>query len=311
MITGELKSKIDRVWDAFWSGGISNPLEVIEQITYLLFIRRLDDIQTLAEKKARISKSDVENPVFLPGQAHLRWSEFKNTSPEVMHKTIAEDVFPFLRRMGDGTTYSEHMKDARFTIPTPALLSKVVDMLDGIPMAHRDTNGDLYEYLLSKIASAGVNGQFRTPRHIIELMVQMTAPKPTDEICDPACGTAGFLVAASEYVRAAHAEALLDSAQRKHFHASMFHGYDFDSTMLRIGSMNMLLHGIEAPDKRESIGKPRAGTLKLSAQQEGDHIVIIVADDGGGIDMARDGPHHGGVEPQHRPVDAGQGQHLV
>jgi len=142
------------------------------------------------------------------------------------------------------------MKDARFTIPTPALLSKVVDMLDDIPMEQRDTNGDLYEYLLSKIASAGVNGQFRTPRHIIALMVAMTAPTPTDEICDPACGTAGFLVAASEYVRKKHPTALTDAAERKHFHNSMFHGYDFDSTMLRIGSMNMLLHGIEAPDIR-------------------------------------------------------------
>ena len=261
VITGELKSKIDRVWDAFWSGGISNPLEVIEQITYLLFIRRLDDIQTLAEKKARITKTEVDSRVFLPGQAHLRWSQFKNASPEVMHKTIADEVFPFLRGLGDGSTYSEHMKDARFTIPTPALLSKVVDMLDDIPMADRDTNGDLYEYLLSKIAAAGVNGQFRTPRHVIELMVKMTAPRPSDEICDPACGTGGFLVAASEYVRDTHANALLDAAQRKHFHACMFHGYDFDSTMLRIGSMNMLLHGIESPDirYRDSLSEGAAG----------------------------------------------------
>lgn len=255
MITGELKSKIDRVWDAFWSGGISNPLEVIEQITYLLFIRRLDDLQTLAEKKARVTGGAIEAPVFLAGQEHRRWSRFKNSSPDVMHKTVAEEVFPFLRDLGtqiggDGSTYSEHMKDARFTIPTPALLSKVVDMLDDIPMADRDTNGDLYEYLLSKIASAGVNGQFRTPRHIIKLMVDMVAPQPSDEICDPACGTAGFLVAASEYVRETHADALLDTTQRTHFHRSMFHGYDFDSTMLRIGSMNMLLHGIESPDIR-------------------------------------------------------------
>ena len=186
VITGDLKSKINAVWEAFWSGGISNPLEVIEQITYLLFIRRLDDLQTLAEKKARVTGSPVENPVFLPGQSDLRWGHFKNTSPEVMFQILATDVFPFLREMGDGTTYSDHMKDARFTIPTPALLSKVVDMLDGIPMVDRDTNGDLYEYLLSKIASAGVNGQFRTPRHIIDLMVNMTAPAPSDEICDPA-----------------------------------------------------------------------------------------------------------------------------
>lgn len=250
VITGDLKSKIDRVWDAFWSGGISNPLEVIEQITYLLFIRRLDDLQTLAEKRAHVTGDPVENVVFLPEQSALRWSHFKNTSPETMFTIVGNEVFPFLRGMGDGTTYSEHMKDARFTIPTPALLSKVVDMLDGIPMQDRDTNGDLYEYLLSKIASAGVNGQFRTPRHIIDLMVRMTAPAPGDEICDPACGTAGFLVAASEYVRDTHREALHDESQRRHFHQSMFHGYDFDSTMLRIGSMNMLMHGIESPDIR-------------------------------------------------------------
>lgn len=252
VITGELKSKIDRVWDSFWSGGISNPLEVIEQITYLLFIRRLDDLQTLEENKARVATGGVvENPVFLPGQEHLRWKRFKDDEAAAMYKLVAEEVFPFLRTLGgDGSTYSEHMKDARFTVPTPALLSKVVDMLNDIPMADRDTNGDLYEYLLSKIANAGVNGQFRTPRHIIKLMVNMMAPKPTDEICDPACGTAGFLVAASEYVREKHPSTLADAAQRKHFHQSMFHGYDFDSTMLRIGSMNMLMHGVESPDIR-------------------------------------------------------------
>ncbi|MBB3038220.1 type I restriction-modification system subunit M [Hoyosella altamirensis] len=262
MITGELKSKIDRVWDSFWSGGISNPLEVIEQITYLLFIRRLDDLQTTAEKKARFTRSAVEDPIFLPAQAHLRWSNFKNEAPEVMFKIVADEVLPFLRGLGGGgSTYSEHMRDARFTVPTPALLSKVVDMLDGIPMEDRDTNGDLYEYLLSKIASAGVNGQFRTPRHIINLMVDMTAPKPTDEICDPACGTGGFLVTASEYIRAKHPSALTDATQRQHFHRSMFHGYDFDSTMLRIGSMNMLLHGIESPDirYRDSLSEGAAG----------------------------------------------------
>jgi len=254
VITGELKGKIDRVWDAFWSGGISNPLEVIEQITYLLFIRRLDELQTVAEKKALLT-GRIENPVYLPGQYDLRWSRFANLAPDVMYATVSDDVFPFLRQLGDQygggrSTYGEHMKDARFTIPTAALLSRVVDMLDDIPMEKRDTNGDLYEYLLSKIASAGVNGQFRTPRHIIQLMVDLMAPQPGDEICDPACGTAGFLVAASEYIREHHPSALTDATQRAHFHKSMFHGYDFDSTMLRIGSMNMLLHGIEAPDIR-------------------------------------------------------------
>ena len=163
--------------------------EVIEQITYLLFLRRLDDLQTLAERKASRTGGVIDNPVYLPGQRHLRWSELKNNEPAVMHRVMGEEVFPFLRSMGDGTTYSEHMKDARFTIPTPALLSKVVDMLDGIPMVDRDTNGDLYEYLLSKLASSGVNGQFRTPRHIIDLMVRMTAPTPADAAAS-ASGTA-------------------------------------------------------------------------------------------------------------------------
>jgi type I restriction enzyme M protein len=255
VITGALKNKIDRIWDAFWSGGISNPLEVIEQITYLLFLRRLDDLQTLKEHKARRTREPLENPIFLRQDEHLRWSRFKNDDPDVMYKVVAEEVFPFLRNLGralggDNSTYSDHMKDARFTIPTPALLAKVVDMLGDIPMEDRDTNGDLYEYLLSKIASAGMNGQFRTPRHIIKLMVAIMEPQPGDEICDPACGTAGFLVAAAEYIRERHVTALYQESQRKHFHRSMFHGYDFDSTMLRIGSMNMLLHGIESPDIR-------------------------------------------------------------
>lgn len=251
MITGELKSKVDRVWDAFWSGGISNPLEVIEQITFLLFIRRLDELTTLAEKKARRTGKAAEGIAFSPEEQDLRWSVFKNDEPALMFKTVGEKVFSFLRTLGgDASTYGEHMKDARFTIPTPQLLSRVVDLLDDIPMAERDTNGDLYEYMLSKIASAGQNGQFRTPRHIIKLMVDMVAPQPTDEICDPACGTAGFLVAAAEHLRGNHPDVLTDAAQRQHFHRSMFHGYDFDSTMLRIGSMNMLLHGVEAPDVR-------------------------------------------------------------
>ena len=261
MITGELKSKVDRVWDAFWSGGISNPLEVIEQITYLLFIRRLDDLNTLAEKKAQRT-GKAEGIIFGPDQQGLRWSVFKNDEPALMFKTLSTEVFPFLQNLGaDGSSYGEHMKDARFTIPTAQLLSRVVDMLDDIPMADRDTTGDLYEFLLAKIASAGVNGQFRTPRHIIKLMVDMVAPQTSDEICDPACGTAGFLVAAAEYVRDTHPHALTDAAQRHHYHHSMFHGYDFDATMLRIGSMNMLMHGVEAPDilDRDSLSEVSSG----------------------------------------------------
>ena len=258
LITGELKSKIDRIWDAFWSGGISNPLEVIEQITYLLFIKRLDDLHTLEENKANRLGKPMQRRIFPEGHDDkwrkyddLRWSNFKQSAPGEMFETVGERVFPFLRTLGgDGSTYSHHMKDARFTIPNAALLSRVVDMLDAIPMDDRDTKGDLYEYMLGKIATAGHNGQFRTPRHIIQLMVEMTAPTPSDEICDPACGTAGFLVEAGEYVRRTHPNALVDAAQRKHFHESMFHGFDFDSTMLRIGSMNMLLHGVESPDIR-------------------------------------------------------------
>ena len=277
MITGDVKSRIDRVWDSFWSGGISNPLEVIEQITYLLFLRRLDDLQKRAESQARYAGSGViEDPKFLPGQDHLRWSRFKTKDPETMFTIVSTEVFPFLRQYGeqvggDDSTYSDHMKDARFTIPNAALLSKVVDMLDHIPLDDRDTNGDLYEYLLSKIATSGMNGQFRTPRHIIQLMVDLTAPHPADEICDPACGTAGFLVAASEYVRAQHPSALTDATQRQHFHRSMFHGYDFDSTMLRIGSMNMLLHGIEAPDIRYR------DSLSEGASDDADKYTLILA----------------------------------
>ena len=257
-----MKSKVDAVWNAFWSGGISNPLEVIEQITYLLFIRRLDELQTTKERRARVEGGVVKDPIFGPGESNLRWKNLKDADAAEAHKTMAQQVFPFLQKLGgEGSTYSGHMKDARYTIPTPALLSKVVDLIAVIPMDKRDTNGDLYEYLLSKIASAGTNGQFRTPRHIIELMVDMMAPTPTDEICDPACGTAGFLVAASEYIREHHPAALTNAQQRTHFHNSMFHGYDFDSTMLRIGSMNMLMHGVEAPDisYRDSLSEGASG----------------------------------------------------
>ncbi len=269
MITGELKSQIDRIWDSFWSGGISNPLEVMEQLTYLLFIKRLDELQTLAENKARRLNEPVENPVFPDGvddkgrqYADYRWSRFKNLAPAEMYEVVAEHVFPHLRTLGgEGSTYATHMEDARFTIPTPALLQKAVDGLDAVPMTDRDTKGDVYEYMLAKIATAGQNGQFRTTRHIIELMVEMTAPVPGDAICDPAAGTAGFLVAASEYLRDRHPEVLRDPKLAEHFHHGTFHGYDFDSTMLRIGSMNMLLHGIDGPDIRykDSLAEDHAG----------------------------------------------------
>src|SRR5438132_2948548 len=170
-----------------------------------------------------------------------------------MYKIVSEIVFPLIKELKsarEDSTYSHHMRDARFTIPNAALLAKVVDLIDAVPMDERDTKGDLYEYMLGKIATAGQNGQFRTPRHIIQLMVEMVAPQPGDAICDPACGTAGFLVAAGEYVREHHPAVLHDAQLREHFHQFLFHGFDFDNTMLRIGSMNMLLHGVENPDIR-------------------------------------------------------------
>ena len=259
MVTGEIKSKVDRIWDTMWSGGISNPLSVIEQLTYLLFIKRLDELHTLKEKKAVRTGKPIEEPVFAKDQDGLRWSRFKETAPETMFETVRDKVFPFIKTLGQkgdadgegGSTYTHHMKDALFMMPTPRVLANVVDQLDSIDMVDTDTKGDLYEYMLGKIASAGQNGQFRTPRHIIKLMVEMLAPTPKDKICDPACGTAGFLIAASEYLLQHHgSEIYASETARRKFNEGTFHGYDFDSTMLRIGSMNMLLHGVENPDIR-------------------------------------------------------------
>ncbi len=270
MINSTLRSQIDALWNAFWSGGIANPLEVIEQITYLLFLKRLDDLHTLEENKAtRLKLPKLERRVFPEGKdprgrayEDCRWSRFKHFDAKEMFEVVNDHVFPFLRTLGgDGSTYAHHMKDARFTIPTPALLAKVVDMIDAVPMEDRDTKGDLYEYMLGKIASAGQNGQFRTPRHIIQLMVELMQPTAKDIICDPACGTGGFLVAAGEYLRTHQPEILRDPKFKKHFHEQAFHGFDFDNTMLRIGSMNMLLHGVENPDirYRDSLAQDHAG----------------------------------------------------
>ena len=276
MIAGELKSKIDAVWNDFWSGGISNPLEVMEQLTYLLFIKGLDEAHTRAERKANRTGAPIENPifpdgVFIPDGAtagrpyeELRWDRFKNLAAKDMFEVVDKYVFPFMKARAENSTHAKHMAGARLTIPTPALLQKAVDGLDDIPMDDRDTKGDVYEYMLSKIATAGQNGQFRTPRHIIQLMVEMTVPTPADLICDPASGTCGFLVAAGEYLREHHSGMLTDPAQAKHFHTSMFHGYDFDNTMLRIGSMNMQLHGVENPNiiYKDSLSEEHAGDIE-------------------------------------------------
>jgi type I restriction enzyme M protein len=262
LITGELKSKVDKVWDAFWSGGISNGLTVIEQITYLLFVRRLDELHTAREKKANLLKKPIEEPIFLDNdlEQSLRWSRFKDLgSPEKMYELFRDKVFPFIkdtlpkRQSSDNAiksnegAYAKFMKDAVFVIPTPSLFARVVDMLNDIPMEDRDTKGDLYEYLLSKIASAGTNGQFRTPRHIIKLMVDLMQPKPDDIVNDPACGTCGFLVETGEYLRRVHPEIFYDEKKKAHFNNKLFCGTDFDSSMLRIGAMNMVLHGVENP----------------------------------------------------------------
>jgi type I restriction enzyme M protein len=262
VLTGELRNQIDRIWDAFWSGGIANPLEVLEQLTYLLFIRRLDELETLEERRSQRAEQPMRRRIFPDESQDLRWSRFKELGdPTSMYRVVGERVFPFLRELGgEESAYATHMTGARFTIPTPALLTKVVELLDAVPMEDRDTKGDIYEYMLGKLATAGTNGQFRTPRHIIELMVAMTEPTPRDVMVDPACGTCGFPVAVGEYLRGHHPEVLSDPELREHFNHGLFHGFDFDNTMLRIGAMNMLLHGVENPDVsyRDSLSEDSA-----------------------------------------------------
>jgi type I restriction enzyme M protein len=251
MLDAKLKSQIDKIWGDFWTGGISNPLSVIEQFTYLLFLKRLDDTQLKDEKRASVLKKAISNPVYTEEQRELRWSSFKNVDPEVMYKLFQkeEGVFDFMKNVGaKGSVFAQHMKGASFMIPTPKLLDSVVQQVDKIEMGDRDTKGDLYEYLLSKLSTSGTNGQFRTPRHIIKMMVDMSQPKADDTICDPSCGTAGFLVAAGEYFHENHKDLFLDKDFNKHYNNEMFNGVEFDSTMLRIAAMNLQLHGIAQPN---------------------------------------------------------------
>lgn len=257
MITGELRSSIDKIWNDFWTGGISNPLTVIEQFTYLIFLKRLDDKQLLKEKENNVLGVPMKNPIYSENQAPLRWSNFKQKDPELMFELFTRPqrelddltVFDFMKNVGaDGGVFAEYMKGATFMIPTPKLLDKVVQQIDKLPLDNRDTKGDLYEYMLSKIAEAGTNGQFRTPRHIIRMMVEMTRPQKEDIISDPACGTAGFLVAAGEYIQDRHKDWFRDSDFREHYNKRMFNGTEFDSTMLRIAAMNLQLHDVETPN---------------------------------------------------------------
>lgn len=256
MITGELKSQIDKIWESFWTGGIANPLTVIEQFTYLLFLRRLDERQQLEEKKANATGIELKTKLYADAHSMFRWQNFRNNDPEAMFALFTQPqlkadnltVFDQMKQLGDGAgVFAKYMKGATFMIPTPKLLDQVVQMIDKIQMDDRDTKGDLYEYLLSKTATAGRNGQFRTPRHIIKMMVDMMQPKKEDTICDPSCGTAGFLVAAGEYIHHHHPEWLHDKTFVEHFNGDMFTGIEFDSTMLRIGAMNLQLHGIDNP----------------------------------------------------------------
>lgn len=282
MITGELKNKIDSLWDIFASGGLVNPLDVIEQITYLMFIHDLDDTDNIRAKESAMlglpHKSIFADEVTIGDRTvdgnQLKWSVFRDFPAGKMYSTIQEWVFPFIKNLhaDKDSAYSKYMDDAIFKIPTPLVLDKVVTSLDGIydMMKHSDgadVRGDVYEYLLNKIAQSGLNGQFRTPRHIIKMMVEMLSPKPDDTICDPACGTSGFLVAAGEYLKKKYKEEIFFNKQKKdHYMNSMFYGYDMDRTMLRIGAMNMMTHGIDSPfiEYRDSLSDQNEDREKYS-----------------------------------------------
>ncbi len=270
MITGKLRQDIDRLWAEFWTGGITNPLTVIEQISFLMFSRMLDLRESVNERKAKRLKGKTGvKMIFGPDQPHLRWSSFKHKPAPEMLKIVREEVFPHFRSVGNsGSTFSEYMADAQCLIQKPSLLVSAVGRIDRLPIEDSDTKGDLYEYLLSKLTTAGINGQFRTPRHIIRMMVEVIGPKPTDVIGDPACGTGGFLAAAAEHVLRTNTSRAgliqreddegnkttiytgdkLNPDQRRHLQECMFFGFDFDVTMLRIASMNLILHGLDNPN---------------------------------------------------------------
>ena len=272
MITGELKNKIDKIWETFWTGGITNPLDVIEQFTYLLFIKQLDEVETRREADAMILGFEPDR-IFSEDEQEYRWSRFKNLGDaDIVYKLIQEKVFPFIKGLHSDkdSAYARYMGDAIFKIPTPGLLSKIIDGIDGLNIQEAseggDSKGDLYEYLLSKVATAGTNGQFRTPRHIIKMMVEMVKPNPSDTIIDPAMGSAGFLCEAQLYLREHHKDMLLDAELRNHFNNEMFYGNDMDTTMLRIGAMNMMLHGVENPNisYRDSLSEQNSDEEKYS-----------------------------------------------
>lgn len=277
MITGEIRSRVDAIWEMFWTGGITNPLSVIEQFTYLLFMKQLDDKQIRLEKKARLSGKPLENPTFQPEQQHIRWSEFKNREASEMYSIVKDEAFPHMKSLG-GENFARHLENAVFIIPTPQLLQRVVTAIDQLlgelPSQNKDALGDLYEYLLSKISTSGTNGQFRTPRHIIKMMVQLMKPTLSDTIVDPAAGTAGFLVEAAEYIYEHYRDELFvqagNEAKQEHYKKTMFFGFDTDLTMLRIASMNLMMHGIDDPNiiYRDSLSK---------GNQEAEKYTLVLA----------------------------------
>lgn len=282
MITGELKNKIDGLWDVFASGGLTNPLDVIEQVTYLMFIHDLDDADNKRAKESAMLglpyKSIFSDEVNIGGRkidgSQLKWSVFRDFPAGKMYTLVQEWVFPFIKNLHSNkeSAYSKYMDDAIFKLPTPLMLDKAVTGLDDIYELMKtsdgvDIRGDVYEYLLSKIASSGLNGQFRTPRHIIRMMVELMNPKADEVICDPACGTSGFLVAAGEYLKEKHKEDIFyNKDKRDHYMNHMFFGYDMDRTMLRIGAMNMMTHGIENPfiEYRDSLSEQNADKEKYT-----------------------------------------------
>lgn len=282
MITGELKNKIDSLWEIFWTGGLTNPLDVIEQMTYLMFIHDLDDADNLHSKESAMLglpyKSIFSEEVMIGDRTiagnQLKWSVFHDFPAQKMYSVVQEWVFPFIKNLhGDKeSAYAKYMGDAIFKVPTPLMLDKIVTAMDEIydqmaQLKSADTRGDIYEYLLSKLSTAGVNGQFRTPRHIIKMMVELMDPKADEIICDPACGTSGFLVAASEYLKEHRKEEVFfDRQNKEHYMNYMFHGFDMDRTMLRIGAMNMMTHGVDNPfiEYRDSLSDQNPDREKYS-----------------------------------------------
>ena len=262
MMTGEIKNRIDAIWDTYWVGGITNPMSVLEQMTYLFFMKMIDDAQLKKEAEANILGVQIANPTFKDGLWHnpetdndvpynsLRWHVFKNMEATQMFNTIRNDAFAFIKNLNEGksSAYSRFMRDAVFLIQNPRTLTKIVDGVDALDMTNRDAMGDVYEYILGKMAASGNNGQFRTPRHIIRMMVELMQPTLKDEICDPAMGSAGFIVESAKYIAEHYKQELLKKENAEHFRGKMFHGFDTDSTMLRIGAMNLMLHGVEEPD---------------------------------------------------------------